>query len=221
MESITPKEMSLIEDRAESMGVSKLLLMENAGAALSREIGKRVPNLEKKRIVVFAGSGNNGGDAMVCARHLADRSKIMFYLVKSSESLKTIESSFNWKILEKMNDSIDLNQNNFDKFVQKAITSIGYGDVIVDGILGTGVKGQLRNPIPAIIKEINASHAYKVAVDIPTGLDPATGDVSEACITADLTVTFHRAKTGLLGNLRETGEIVVVPIGIPPEATGD
>ncbi len=221
MESITPKEMSSIEDRAEAMGVSKLLLMENAGAAITREIRQRVPSIEEKRIVVIAGSGNNGGDAMVCARHLAPTAKVMFYLLKSSQSLNTSESSFNWRILEKMNDSIALNQNNFDNFLHEATIAIEKGDVIIDGILGTGVRGQLREPIPAIIKKINSSEAYKVAVDIPTGLDPLTGDVPEVCVKADLTVTFHRAKVGLLGNLTETGEIAVVPIGIPPEATRD
>jgi len=58
-------------------------------------------------------------------------------------------------------------------------------------------------------------------VDIPTGLDPATGNVSDVSIKADLTVTFHKVKAGLIGNLRETGEIVVALIGIPPEATKD
>ncbi len=222
MESITPKEMGLIEDRSEAIGVSKLILMENAGASLAREIRQRFPNIEGRRIVFVAGSGNNGGDAMVCARHLASGGpKVMVFLLKSSESLKTSESSINWKILEKMPKSVDLYQNTFDEFVPKLVTAIEEGDIIVDGILGTGVKGELREPIPSIIEKINSSNGYKVAVDAPTGLDPATGHVSNVCINADLTVTFHKVKAGLIGNLRETGEIVVASIGIPPEATKD
>ncbi|MEE8187253.1 MAG: NAD(P)H-hydrate epimerase [Nitrososphaerales archaeon] len=222
MESITPEEMGSIEDRAEAIGVSKLLLMENAGASLAREIRQRIPNIEGKRIVFVTGSGNNGGDAMVCARHLAsDRAKVMVFLLKNSESLKTSESLMNWKILEKMPKSVDLYQNTFDEFVPNLVSAIGEGDVIVDGILGTGINGRLREPIPTIIEKINSSNAYKVAVDIPTGLDPATGNVSDVSIKADLTVTFHKVKAGLIGNLRETGEIVVALIGIPPEATKD
>jgi NAD(P)H-hydrate epimerase len=94
------------------------------------------------------------------------------------------------------------------------------GDVVlVDALLGTGIKGKLREPVSSAIDIINNSKGVKIAVDVPSGLDPLTGYVEDKVVKADFTVTFHKPKTGLKKARREyVGNIQVCDIGIPPEA---
>ena len=81
--------------------------------------------------------------------------------------------------------------------------------------MGTGVRGEVREPIATAIRLINSSSAAKVAVDLPSGLDPASGAVSSAgAVRADVTITLHRPKVGLRDREEYTGEVIVVPIGI-------
>jgi NAD(P)H-hydrate epimerase len=94
---------------------------------------------------------------------------------------------------------------------------INAADIIIDGIFGTGIKGTIKEPHSSMIDAINRSKAYKVAVDVPSGLDPDTGEVHDKCVKADATITFHRMKKGLLKK-RVCGKIIVEPIGIPPDA---
>ena len=91
-------------------------------------------------------------------------------------------------------------------------------DIIIDGIFGTGVKGEIRKPFSTAIDLINDSKAYVVSVDIPSGLNPNDGSFHEKCVKADATVTFHRIKNGLTRNKEYTGEIHLEKIGIPIEA---
>jgi NAD(P)H-hydrate epimerase len=91
-------------------------------------------------------------------------------------------------------------------------------DLIVDGILGTGISGEIREPQASAIKFINKSNAFKLAVDIPSGVDPDTGNKNSPHVIADITVTFHRMKVGMPKAKDVCGEIFVEKIGIPPEA---
>ena len=97
--------------------------------------------------------------------------------------------------------------NNLDKF-----------DIIIDGILGTGISGEIREPQASAITFINKSNAFKLAVDIPSGVDPDTGNRNLPHVNADMTVTFHRMKVGMPKRTDVCGEIFVEKIGIPPEA---
>ena len=91
-------------------------------------------------------------------------------------------------------------------------------DVLVDAVLGTGVKGKLRQPILRAVQIINSSRGFKVAVDVPTGIDSDTGEVLGEAVHANLTVTFHSMKSGLSNAPSFCGELNVADIGIPPEA---
>ncbi len=91
-------------------------------------------------------------------------------------------------------------------------------NIIVDGILGTGISGNIREPYSSAIQFINDSNAFKLAVDVPSGLDPDSGDTSNIFVNADITVTFHRMKIGMPKRRDLCGEIFVEKIGIPPEA---
>ena len=209
---ITVKQMMQIEENGHQMGFLRKLMMENAGAAAARHIAEHYPNISSKKITVFAGLGNNGGDAFVIARHLAGFGCTpMVILLGHPDKIKTEEARSNWKILEKMN-SVSL-------ILASDVRELDQGtDIIVDGILGTGISGKIREPFASAIDLINKSNAFKLAVDVPSGLDPDTGMVNDKCVKADMTVTFHKMKIGMPKGADLCGKIIVEKIGIPPEA---
>ncbi|TLY00124.1 MAG: NAD(P)H-hydrate epimerase, partial [Thaumarchaeota archaeon] len=97
-------------------------------------------------------------------------------------------------------------------------TRIARAHIILDSIFGTGIKGEIREPYTSAIDAINKSKAYVLAVDIPSGFDPNTGQIHEKCVRADATITFHRPKVGLAKGKKYTGPVHLEFIGIPPEA---
>ena len=209
---ITVKQMMQIEENGHQMGFFRKLMMENAGAATARHLQEKYPDISSKKVAVFAGLGNNGGDALVVARHLAGFGcRPLVILLGSPDRIKTDEARSNWKILEQM-DSVTL------VFTSDPAQVPIDADIIVDGILGTGIAGNVREPYSTAIDIINKSRAFKIAVDIPTGLDPDTGIAADKCVRADLTVTYHKMKVGMPKNLEMCGKIAVEKIGIPPEA---
>jgi len=165
-------------------------MMENAGASAVRRLDEKFKNLNSKNILIFAGLGNNGGDAFVIARHLAGHgSKVTVVLLGQPEKIKTEEGRWNWELLEKMNSI---------KLITGEKTSFEFNaDIIVDGILGTGITGDIREPYASAMKFVNDSNAFKLAVDVPSGLDPDTGNTSNVFVTTDVTVTFHKMKIGM------------------------
>jgi hydroxyethylthiazole kinase-like uncharacterized protein yjeF len=215
---ITPDEMKAIEERAERLGVPRLLLMENAGKAVADYIAKKMGSVGK-RVVVVAGTGNNGGDGFVAARHMAAYgSLVRVFLVGSDKDVRTEEASLNWRIIEKMKRSVELVRLSDGSFMERLEQALSWADVAVDAIFGTGVRGELKDPHASVIEAINKSKAFKLAVDVPSGLDPLTGEVCGRAVKADATITFHRAKKGLLTHKDLVGDLVVANIGIPPEA---
>jgi NAD(P)H-hydrate epimerase len=209
---ITVKQMMQIEENGHQMGFFRKLMMENAGAITTRHIVERYPDLRSVKIFVFAGLGNNGGDAFVVARHIAafDGNPTVV-LLGHPDKIKTEEANSNWKILEKMNSINLIITSDPNKIMLDA-------DVIVDGILGTGISGKIREPYSSAIDLINKSNAFKLSVDVPSGLDPDTGIVHDKCVKADLTITYHKMKIGMPKGQDMCGTIVVEKIGIPPEA---
>jgi NAD(P)H-hydrate epimerase len=215
--AITPDEMRAIEERAERLDVSRLQLMENAGKAVADFIARMDP--AGMRVVVVAGTGNNGGDGFVVARHLAAYgSLVRVFLLGRDEEVKTPEASHNLRILRQMKRSVELCTLSDASFLDRLRQALAEADVIVDAIFGTGIRGQLREPHASVIAMINASRAYRIAVDVPSGLDPLTGEVCGTAVRADATITFHRAKRGLFARQDLVGELLVANIGIPPEA---
>ncbi|TLX68517.1 MAG: NAD(P)H-hydrate epimerase [Thaumarchaeota archaeon] len=209
---ITIKQMMQIEENSHQMGFKRNFMMENAGAAVARFLSEKFLDISSKKILVFAGLGNNGGDALVVARHLAGfDSDVRVILLGSSDKIKTEEARTNWAILEKMN-SIDL-------LISSDVSGLDLkADVVVDGILGTGISGKIREPYASAIDMINKLMAFKIAIDIPSGLDPDTGNTSDKCVKADVTITFHKMKVGIPKRKDVCGTILVEKIGIPTEA---
>ena len=205
METITSDEMAVVDRNCDYYGLSTLQLMEAAGKGLADEILKR---FNSDKVCIFAGLGNNGGDAFVAARYLKNFEVDVFLMGKAKDIRSEIaKRNFeilklsNYKILE-ITDSTTLDR-----------IELNYS-VIIDGMLGTGVRGKLRQPYAKAVEKINSSNAYVVAVDVPTGLNPDNGEYDEA-VKADLTVTFHKAKPGLIKAREVVGELVVKDIGIP------
>ena len=209
---ITAKQMMQIEENGHQMGFLRKFMMENAGAVAARYLTENFPDISSKKILVFAGLGNNGGDAFVVARHLAGFDcDVKVILLGSPDKIKTDEAQTNWKILEKMN-SVDL-------IIASDVSDLDIkADIVVDGILGTGISGKIREPYASAIDIINKSKAFKLALDVPSGLDPDTGNVSDKCVKADVTITFHKMKVGMPKRKDMCGTILVEKIGIPPEA---
>lgn len=210
---ISVDQMYQIENKGHEMGFLKKFMMENAGAAAVRRLAENTGSLESKKILVFAGLGNNGGDGLVMARHMSGHgADVTVLLLGSPEDIKTEECSWNWSILAKM-PSVKLIHDTQD--INTA------PDIIVDSILGTGITGDIRDPYASAIGYINEHDCYKIAVDVPSGLDPETGATANIFVRADMTVTFHRIKHGIPKRPDLTGRLFVEKIGIPPEAEVD
>ena len=212
--------MMQIEENGHQMGFLRKFMMENAGAAAAKILYKKfrthldVTFSGARRVLVFAGLGNNGGDGLVIARHLAGYgASVTVFLLGESDNIRSEECSWNWNLLEKMESVKLLVGGNFE-----LLNNLDKFDLIVDGILGTGISGEIREPHASAITFINKSNAFKLAVDVPSGVDPDTGNKNLPHVKADMTVTFHRMKVGMPKRTDVCGEIFVEKIGIPPDA---
>ncbi len=203
-ETITSAEMNATDLNCEYYGLSRLQLMENAGRAVAEEIKKFKP----EKVVVFAGTGNNGGDAFVASRFLSNESEVEIYLL--GREVKTEIAKRNLELAKLSGVEVKV-ANTPDKLPEKI-----EADCVVDAMLGR-TKGKLREPYSSTVELINSTKATVVAVDVPTGVNPDTGEFEEA-VKANVTVTFHRLKPCFLKpEVKEyAGKVVVKSIGIPP-----
>jgi len=209
---ITTREMRALELNAEYYGISRLQLMENAGRNVTVEIASRFKPSDGK-ITVFCGLGGNGGDGFVAARHLVCLGyEVEVILAGRSRDVTNNEAKRNWQALKSLKRSIDLYEIHDSSILRKV-----EAQVVVDALLGIGLEGPPRPPVSQIVREINEVKAFKVAVDIPTGINSDSGDVLGEAVKADLTVTFHKPKPGLLKAKEYVGELIVRHIGLPPE----
>ena len=211
-ETITTPEMRALETNAEYYGVSLLQLMETAGRNVAEEIAARFqPN--KTRVAIFCGSGGNGGDGFVAARYLTCHGfKVEVILAGRASNITSESANRNWVALQPLRNIIPLTEVKDSTLIPDV-----EADVLVDALLGIGLKGKLRPPIMQMVKKINSTDAFRVAVDVPTGINSDSGEVLGAAVNADLTVTFYKAKPGLLKAKEHCGEIVVKNIGLPSE----
>ena len=209
--SITSREMRALEVNAEYYGISLLQLMENAGCNIAQETISRFPN--NKKIAIFCGLGGNGGDGFVAARHLlAVGYSVKVILVGKGREMSHEAALENWVILQSLQNEISLIEVTDSSIIPQVSA-----DIVIDALLGTGTKGQLKPPIFQVVEFINSLKAYKIAIDVPTGIDSDTGKVLGTAVKADLTVTFHKVKMGLTDAKKFVGELVVREIGLPKE----
>ena len=210
-EAITSREMRALEVNAEYFGVSLLQLMENAGRNVAAEITSRFPREQK--VAIFCGLGGNGGDGFVAARHLLSQGfKVAVVLAGKGVDIRHEAALKNWCALQPLRECIQIQEVTDSSAIPKVDA-----EIVVDALLGTGTKGKLKPPITQIVDHINGLNAFKIAVDVPTGVDSDTGKVLGNAVKANVTVTFHKSKTGLRGAKKYAGELVVRGIGLPDE----
>lgn len=209
--SIPSRIMRALEVNAEYYGVSRLLLMENAGHDVALEISSRFK--PPKTVAVFCGLGGNGGDGFVVSRHLSSMGfKVEVIVGGKAKDIGDQAAMTNWQALRFLNETVTTHEVNDSTLIPEVNV-----DIVVDALLGTGSRGTLRPPILQMVKQINRIKAFRVSVDIPTGVDADTGEVIGDAVKADLTVTFHKPKPGLEKAKKYVGELVVRNIGLPNE----
>ena len=216
MKVVTAKEMQELDRRAEAeYGVSSLIMMENAGAAAVREMERYFPRLHRSRVGVVCGKGNNGGDGLVVARHLANRGAHVQVLLLAKKDEVKGDAGVNLGIAERA--GIPLAEVTTARELQKHREALASADMIVDAILGTGLEGPARGIAADAIHLLNSLGRPLVALDLPSGLGSDDGGIQDPCIRAALTVTFALPKRSLVlyPAARCAGEVRVVDIGIP------
>ena len=219
MKALTAAEMREVDRlTTERCGVPSLLLMENAGSSVAELVRQKFPHLERRRIVVFCGKGNNGGDGFVVARKL--------------RAMGGRPAVYSFAAPGEMRGDAALNRdrwlNSGGEFYETTVVegaaakaALGGAEIIVDALLGTGTRGAAEGILGEAIEAINNRRPGQtvVAVDIPSGANADTGEVGSVAVEADYTVTFTAPKIGMLrGKANECcGYLVVRDIGSPWE----
>ncbi len=202
---LSTKEMKEVERIAiEDMGVPSIVLMENAARNTAEIIIEQNP----KSVIVIAGKGNNGGDGLAIARHLLTNNiKTKVYFI-GDKNKSTKDCATNLQILENYKANIEYGSDKINFY---------NCDVIVDSLVGTGLKRRLSDEYINIVDKINKSGKFVISVDCPTGINSDSGDDYGVAVNADITVTFHMAKIGLMlyPAYSHAGKIKIVDIGIP------
>jgi hydroxyethylthiazole kinase-like uncharacterized protein yjeF len=196
-------------DAIEGVGIPGAHLMERAGAAVAAEI---IEEYEPEAVVIYAGRGNNGGDGFVVARELFNAGcEVVVYAVEGKRGYEG-DAALNLAMLDHLGVEIR------EGVGEDGDVTVDEADVVVDAIFGTGFSGVAKGPQAAAIAAINDSPAAVVAVDIASGVEASTGAVNGPAVWADMTIALHAAKIGhfVTPGGACSGEVVVVPIGIPP-----
>lgn len=218
MKILSPEQMREIEHKTINLlGLSEEVLMERAGMAVARSIRRFYPHCRK--IVALAGKGNNGGDALVALRDLVNESFQLHVILLSPP--------------EKCGESVRREVSRLSALGVKSDVlgspsswhRISHAEVLIDGVLGTGMSGVLPRDLADMFERINRMDKKVVAVDIPSGVDGESGKVDPEAIKACVTVTMAFPKWGLFldPGHRYTGKVIVSPIGIPdfPDPVSD
>lgn len=207
---LTTEQMGFAEKNSENYGVSLSELMDNAALSLCKEITEIAYKRNLKNVLILVGSGNNGGDGLVCANTLLSNSlNVRIILAQGNPKSELAKAAMSR--LDKNAEIIPLSE---------AEVQTKWADIIVDAVFGTGFHGNLPDEIKTLFKAVSKSKAIKFACDLPSGVNAKNGLVSEGTIKCDITVCFHALKLGLLLSPAKAfcGEIHICKIGIPEQA---
>jgi NAD(P)H-hydrate epimerase len=200
------------------LGIPGVILMENAGRSCAELLKEKLSNINYPKVCIFCGTGNNGGDGYVIARHLLNSGfRVTVVICGDRDKIKG-DARINLDILERIGQPVellDLLEEHLGIGVQAYAND---ADTVVDSIFGTGLSGQLSVEYQQLIEAINTLNRPILAVDIPSGLDCDTGQPLGAAIRATWTVTFVAVKQGFVHSQTAayTGEIFVASVGIEP-----
>ncbi len=218
MKILTVDQMKTEERLSDEMGVGYCRLMENAGSAAAAFIRKTLTNVAGRNFMIFCGSGNNGGDGLVVARKLFEEKANVIAVLCGGEMRSDEAKTMYDRVLQAGITLLDFNLDRakVENFLEGA-------DIIIDALFGTGFTGEFRAPYDEIAEMINSDLAVKISLDIPSGVDAATGKTAKNSIKANFTVAFEAAKPGhlLLPGKELCGQIAVVDIGIPQEVQNE
>ena len=220
MKLVTVAQMSAIEKEADANGLSYAEMMENAGHGLAEIVNEISLDDEWEEVLGLVGPGNNGGDTLVALTHLAEEGwHACAYVVKRKKKDELVA-----RLLE-AGGEVTFVEN--DKDFPALKTYIESADILLDGLLGTGIQLPLKDDISTVLEqslfmmEDMDERPYVIAVDCPSGVDCDSGDAAFECIPADLTVTMAAVKSGLLKlpAFEFVGDLAVVDIGLPDDLT--
>ncbi|MFH1393651.1 MAG: NAD(P)H-hydrate epimerase [Candidatus Micrarchaeota archaeon] len=194
-------EMRGMEEKAFSSGTTVLELMEKAGRECARLIVEKAG--PGKKIVILCGPGNNGGDGLVCARYLSENNDVSLVLPiepKTDAAKENLEKAKGTPV----------------KFVpfKNAGPILESAEIAVDALLGIGAKGGLRSPIKEACQLFNSSEAFKISIDVPTGMDADTGERDENAALPDATICIQSPKTGVAKNWENSGRLWIADVGL-------
>lgn len=204
---LTPAEMGRADQLAIAAGIQSFKLMENAGTAVADVVAARYPD---GPILILCGPGNNGGDGFVAAKKLREHGReVRVALFGARDRLKGDAAFF----ADLWNGPVE----------EARPDGIHGAAVIVDALLGAGLDRDVDGALTEIIEAINGARVPVVAVDVPSGVDGASGQVRGTAVRADISVTFFRLKPGhhLQPGRALCGEVVLAQIGIPDSVLND
>ena len=213
---VTAKEMRDMDNETiESFGLPGMVLMENAGLGTVRFLVSMFPDILKKKVAIFSGRGNNGGDGFVIARYLNSmKVETCVYLLSKKDIVKG-DAALNLKLLSKT--EVPIIEITDEKSFQLYEKKIAESDILIDAILGTGLNSDVKGLFKEVINYINTLKKPVLAVDIPSGLNCDSGDICGVAVKADCTATFAFAKLAhmLYPGIDYTGKLDIINIGIP------
>ena len=200
------------------LGIPGTVLMENAGRSCAQLILQKLKGLENPKVAIFCGTGNNGGDGYVIARHLFNNGVEVSVVICGDETKITGDAKIHLDIIKKKHLKIETLNLNSDNIAENVNSLSSKASLLVDGLFGTGLKGKLREEYITLINAINSQKMPIIAIDIPSGLDCDLGQPLPTAIKAQTTVSFVAAKKGFLCSESDkyTGQIYIASIGIEP-----
>lgn len=201
----------------EALGLPGIVLMENAGRQIAEAARAMLAGRAKPRVVILAGPGNNGGDGFVVARHLA-MAGIRPEVVLLAPREKIVgDADTNLRVLEPLGFQVRVLAGKVEAMLGELRPLLAEADLLVDGLLGTGTRGEIREPYASAIGAVNDARRPVLAIDIPSGLDPDTGKPLGPTVRATKTVTMAAVKVGFRkpGAEQYTGEVILADIGVP------
>jgi len=222
MKLCTSQQMRALDGAAvKDYGIPSILLMENAGRATVEAVVHRFGDPAGRRVLVFAGPGNNGGDGLVIARHLHQRGARPEIILLVEPDRFRGDAAVNLAIAQKLGLPIAVKQHIDELFVPARDLHDVW--LMVDSLFGTGLTREINGHFAEAVTIMNRASCPVVAVDTPSGLDSDSGRVLGACVAADLTVTYGLAKIGQVIEAGPAlcGELVVADISIPPRAVAE
>ena len=229
MEKYVPNKKTVVMSRNEvrafdqwainTLGIPGVVLMENAGHSCAELIKEKLSGIAAPKVCIFCGTGNNGGDGFVIARHLLNSGFDIVIVICGERSKIKGDAKTNLDILEQMGRPIE--QLNLCADIRNQVKAFAAGaDMLVDSLFGTGLTGRLNSEYKELIESINSLNRPVLAVDIPSGLDCDSGKPLGAAVKAAYTVTFVALKNGFTAPqaAEYTGEIFVASIGVEPDS---